>query len=208
MTAAAAQKPRRTQDQRSRETRDKLLQATIDVLLERGYAGLTTAQVEARAGVSSGARVHHYRSKEDLVVAAMELIYERATQLGQTRAGDAGASAEPVAALIEDCRSIYFGWPFLASVDVMIAARTDPGLEPRVNGVLHTFHSTMKATWIKALMSAGYSAARAEIVFSMTLNLMRGMAINKVWQNNQGEYDLIISEWRKQVKPDSDAARA
>jgi AcrR family transcriptional regulator len=191
---------RRTQQERSRDTREKLLRATIEVLAERGYAGLTTAQVEAKAGVSSGARVHHFRTKEDLVVAATQLIYDEATRLGQTRAESAKTSKEPIRAFIEDCRSIYFDWPFLASVDVMIASRTVPSLMPKVFSVLEKFHATMKATWMDALVASGQDPVSAELDLRLTLNMMRGMALNKIWQNDQAEYDRLIEVWCQRLR--------
>jgi AcrR family transcriptional regulator len=46
---------RRTQAMRTEETRAALLDATIELLGEVGYAALTTREVAARAGVSRGA---------------------------------------------------------------------------------------------------------------------------------------------------------
>jgi AcrR family transcriptional regulator len=52
-------------------TRDRvLLDATVAVLTERGYGGLTTAAVASRAGVSTATLYRRWRSKEDLVAAA------------------------------------------------------------------------------------------------------------------------------------------
>ena len=54
---------RRTQESRSQAARERLLAATIEVLIDRGYNGLTTKEVAARAGFSNGALVHHYRPR-------------------------------------------------------------------------------------------------------------------------------------------------
>jgi AcrR family transcriptional regulator len=45
-----------------------LLEATVAVLREKGYGGLTTAEVAKRAGVSTATLYRRWRSKEDLVV--------------------------------------------------------------------------------------------------------------------------------------------
>jgi AcrR family transcriptional regulator len=47
-----------------------LLEATLAVLAQSGYGGLTTAAVAARAGVSTATLYRRWSSKEDLVVAA------------------------------------------------------------------------------------------------------------------------------------------
>ena len=61
-------RPRRSQDERSDETRAALHRATIRLLLERGYSRFTTSDAAAAAGVSRGALTHHFANKEDLVV--------------------------------------------------------------------------------------------------------------------------------------------
>jgi AcrR family transcriptional regulator len=70
-------KPRRTQEERRAETRAKLLDATIESVLEVGYAATTTRRVAELAGVSQGAQTHHFPRRVDLVGAAVERLAER-----------------------------------------------------------------------------------------------------------------------------------
>lgn len=58
---------RRTQQQRSELTRRRILDATFELLKEKGVSGFRIADVALRAGVSRGALVHHFRSKDALV---------------------------------------------------------------------------------------------------------------------------------------------
>src|ERR1041384_8156245 len=62
------------QEQRTRAMRARLLEATVDCLVERGFAGTSTTLVSERAGVSRGAQLHHFPTKNDLVVAAVEHV--------------------------------------------------------------------------------------------------------------------------------------
>lgn len=78
MTEPAAVGPRRrTQAERRAATRGALLDATLEVLVEVGYARLTTAQVVARAGVTRGAQAHYFATKADLVVQALAHLTDR-----------------------------------------------------------------------------------------------------------------------------------
>ena len=76
---SAARPLRRTQAERSGETRRRILDAAVALLGERGYAGLRTGEVAAAAGVSKGAQTHHFPSKEALVVAVVEHVFRRAS---------------------------------------------------------------------------------------------------------------------------------
>ena len=54
---------RRSQAERSAATREALLDATIDCLVEEGYASITTSRVSERAGLSRGAHLHHFHER-------------------------------------------------------------------------------------------------------------------------------------------------
>ena len=65
------------QADRSRAMRARLLEATVELLVERGFTGTSTTLVSERAGVSRGAQLHHFPTKNALVVAAVEHLTER-----------------------------------------------------------------------------------------------------------------------------------
>ena len=80
--------PRRSREQRTSDSRQRILDAAVACLVESGYAGTTTLTIQARAGVSRGRLLHHFPSKETLLVAA-------AQHLAATRfASDGLAAAE------------------------------------------------------------------------------------------------------------------
>src|SRR5512146_1580663 len=66
----------RTQQQRRDETRRALLDATVESLIEVGFARTTTLEVQRRADVSRGALLHHFPSKAELLVAAVDHLAE------------------------------------------------------------------------------------------------------------------------------------
>ena len=75
--SAAARPVRRTQAQRRAATRGALLDGTIDVLVDHGYAGLTTTLVCERAGVTRGAQAHYFATKAELVVQALSHLTDQ-----------------------------------------------------------------------------------------------------------------------------------
>src|SRR5918912_371373 len=70
-------RPRRSQAERSATTREALLDATVRCLVEEGYASTTTARVAERAGVSRGAHLHHFQTRNALVAAAIQHLARR-----------------------------------------------------------------------------------------------------------------------------------
>jgi len=66
---------------RSAATRTKLLDAARDVIRAQGYAATTVDDICAAAGVTKGSFFHHFPSKEQLGIAAIEQFNETASAL-------------------------------------------------------------------------------------------------------------------------------
>ena len=120
--------PRRTQAERRASSRAKLLQATLDCLAERGYGGTTIPEVVARAGLSNGALWRHFRSKTELLVAAVEeseAALAVAAPAGSLEALEPPARVDAVVAYLwEYARSAAFQ----ALIELLRASRVDPEL--------------------------------------------------------------------------------
>jgi AcrR family transcriptional regulator len=54
---------------KAEETRNRILDAALELFRERGFAETTMRDVAAAAGVATGAAYYYYRSKEELVLA-------------------------------------------------------------------------------------------------------------------------------------------
>jgi len=130
---------RRTQEERTAATRRALLDATIDCLVEYGYHGTTTTRVVERAGVSRGAQVHHFPTKNDLVLAAVEhLARKRAAQFIEQDLERLKASGDGLGEALDRVWAVYQGPLFEASMELWIAARTDPDLREHVASLERT----------------------------------------------------------------------
>lgn len=130
MTEPAVAAPRRrSQAERRAATRGALLDATLEVLVEVGYAGLTTGQVVARAGVTRGAQAHYFATKAELVVQALDhlttrLVAEIVAQPLRRADGDR-AQFE---LLLNRLWEVNAGPASTALLELLVAARTDAEL--------------------------------------------------------------------------------
>ncbi len=61
-----------------RARREQLVDCAVQVLSEAGYAGTTVGAVARRAAVSKGVVTYHYSTKEELLLAVVDSLYERA----------------------------------------------------------------------------------------------------------------------------------
>src|SRR5438270_8079387 len=115
----------RTQQQRRDETRRALLDAAVESLIEVGFARTTTLEVQRRADVSRGALLHHFPSKAELLVAAVDHLASMrgaqlkrlAAELPEERAGR--ARTEAVLELLWQC---FAGEFFQVAMELRTAA--------------------------------------------------------------------------------------
>lgn len=136
---------RRTQAERSAAMRTRLLDATVECLVTHGYSGTTTPRIAEMAGVTRGAQIHHFKSKEDLVVAAIEHLAQQRAQAAIREFGRVDNESDLVSSVLDFLWEAHQGPLFIATMELWIAARTDPVLaeqiervEPIVNGTLIT----------------------------------------------------------------------
>ncbi|CAN5544946.1 TetR/AcrR family transcriptional regulator [soil metagenome] len=124
---------RRTQGERSAQTRSRLLEATIESLLEVGYAGTTTRRVTELAGVSQGAQTHHFPHRVDLVASAFEqLAAQRLDRFKEKGAGLPTDRATRLRALLDLVWDDFASQLFTVAVKLWVAAADDPELRERL----------------------------------------------------------------------------
>jgi AcrR family transcriptional regulator len=66
---------------RRQRTRDRLFQATLEVALERGLAGVSTHRVAATAGLTTGAIYRNFDSRDHLLREAMTYYQQHVSDL-------------------------------------------------------------------------------------------------------------------------------
>src|SRR5437588_11535114 len=123
---------RRTQAERSATTREALLDATIACLVQDGYANTTTSRVAERAGVSRGAHLHHFQTRNALVAAAMERLAERRGAQLLEAAERLPGGRERLVGGLDLLWSGYASPLYQAALDLWTHARTDPELRERL----------------------------------------------------------------------------
>ncbi|HST56412.1 MAG TPA: TetR/AcrR family transcriptional regulator [Solirubrobacteraceae bacterium] len=173
----ALQPPRRTQAERRAATRSALLDATIDCIVEDGYANTTTRRIAERAGVTPGALQHHFATRAELVADALRhLIVKLATELlGQadTAPGSTRARTEQ---LLDRLWEVHKGPLLMASLELWVAARTDPELRASLIEVQHDVTAWQTALGLHLFPELATRPGFAEIV-ATGLATMRGLTL-------------------------------
>ncbi len=177
----AIEQTRRTQAQRRAETRDKLLDATIQALIDVGYSGTTLREVAQRAGVSSGAMTHQFPRRVDLVGAAIErLTDQRIAELGAAVHELPAGPAARVDALLDLLWADFSGPLFRVAVKLWIAADDDEELYERLVPLERVI--ARQIAQAVAELSADYVRPDLEARVLTVLATMRGLALTQAFE--------------------------
>ena len=183
------------QEERSRAMRARLMDATIECLVERGFGGTSTTLISQRAGVSRGAQLHHFPTKNDLVVAAVGHLTEvRGAELA------AAAAAVPVAHRTRDVLRMlgdHFASPvFIAALELWVAARTDAALLEAV-GPLERKVGRETHRMTVELLGADESRAGVRELVQATIDLVRGLGLAATISDDTRRRNRILDQWAR-----------
>jgi AcrR family transcriptional regulator len=182
------------QEERSRAMRARLMDATIDCLVQHGFAGTSTTLISERAGVSRGAQLHHFPTKNDLVVAAVE-------HLTAVRGAELASAAAAVPLGPHRTRDVlrmlgdHFASPvFVAALELWVAARTDPAL---LAAVAPLEQKVGRETHLMTVDLLGADESRPGVrqLVQATLDLVRGLGLAATITDDSRRRNRILDQW-------------
>ncbi|OAK52439.1 TetR/AcrR family transcriptional regulator [Rhodococcoides kyotonense] len=185
---------REPKQDRSRATRHRLLEATIDSLSEHGWAATTVGVVAERAGVSRGATQHHFPTREDLITAALDSMFDTRMENAQAETTPVPPGPERTKAVVERLVEYYTGPQFKAALQVWTAAAADPEMRARVLPLEEKFGRVAHRMAV-AHLGADDSDPQTHRLVQATLDLARGLGLADVLSDDSRRRAEIVRAW-------------
>ncbi|AVZ73695.1 TetR family transcriptional regulator [Streptomyces lunaelactis] len=173
---------------RSRVTRQRLLEAAVGCLAEHGWAGSTVSAVAERAGVSRGAAQHHFPTREDLFTAAVEYVAEERSQA--LRALPTQDRTAVVAALVD----LYTGPLFRAALHLWVAASNEEQLRSRVTELEARVGRETHRIAVQ-LLNADESRPGVRETVQGLLDMARGLGLANLLTDDAARRDRVVAQW-------------
>ena len=194
MTVATARQP---QQDRSRATRARLLEAAVTCLADLGYPASTVAVVAERAGVSRGAAQHHFPTRDALFTAALEHMTQvRADQLRRELGDLSGGRRPSTAAVIDMIFSLYTGTLFRAALALWVAAASEPALRAQVVPLEAWIGREIHRVVVELLGVDERQVGVRETV-QATLDLARGLGLANLLTDDSKRRARIAAQWAR-----------
>jgi AcrR family transcriptional regulator len=193
MTVAATREP---QQDRSRATRARLLEAAITCLAELGWTASTVAVVAERAGVSRGAAQHHFPTREALFTAALEHVSQvRAEEMKNELVQLPGRTPD-TSTVVDLVFGLFSGQLFRAALALWVAASAEPQLreqivplEARIGREMHRI--------VVDLLGADEQVPGVRETVQATLDLARGLGLANLLTDDSRRRARIAAQWAR-----------
>ncbi|MEE1755740.1 TetR/AcrR family transcriptional regulator [Streptomyces sp. SP18CS02] len=180
--------PKEPKQDRSRATRQRLLESAVACLAERGWAGSTVTVVAEHAGVSRGAAQHHFPTREDLFTAAVEYVAEERSQA--LRALPVQDRAAVVTALV----GLYTGPLFRAALHLWVAASNEEQLRPRVTELEARVGRETHRIAVE-LLGADESEPGVRETVQGLLDMARGLGLATLLTDDTARRERVVAQW-------------
>ena len=184
------------QQDRSRATRQRLLEAAVESLAEVGYAATTVSVVATRAGVSRGAAQHHFPTRADLFAAAVE--YMTSVRLAEIRAQAAALPSGPgrIEAIVGMLADVYTGPLFRAALHLWVAASTEDALRRQIVRLESHVGRQAHRALLEVLEVSERTPGVRETVQGV-LDMARGLGLADLLTDDSARRRGIVRQWSR-----------
>lgn len=179
---------------RSRLTRQRLLETTVRCLAERGWSATTVSVIAKEAGISRGAAQHHFPTREALVVAALEYVFDEQRAQVERTPPPSGHGPERVHTVVRTLVDLYTGELFRAALHAWTAAAADAHVREVITPLERRFARSVHAAAVQHL-DVDDSNPHVRTLIQATLDLARGLALADLLTDDSKRRRRIVRAW-------------
>ncbi|QGK70501.1 TetR family transcriptional regulator [Allosaccharopolyspora coralli] len=187
---------REPKQERSRATRQRLLESAIDCLADHGWQATTVSVVAEHAGVSRGAAQHHFPTREELITAALEFMTDNRLALVREEAGELPQGPERTEAILVRMVEHYTSPLFKAALQVWTAAAADESLRERIVPLEARFGRAAHRAMVELLGVDDGDRVGHRLVQG-TLDMARGLGLADVLTDDSARRTQIVRQWAR-----------
>lgn len=183
---------------RSRVTRQRLLESAVTCLAEHGWTGSTVTVVAEHAGVSRGAAQHHFPTREDLFTAAVEYVAEERSKALRPPERDP-ENPPGTRQAVEMLVSLFTGPLFRAALQLWVAAANEPQLGPRVVALESRIGRETHRMAVE-LLGADESVPGVRETVQGLLDMARGLGLANLLTDDSARRERVVAQWESIIR--------
>lgn len=172
-----------------------LLDATVECLIAGGYTGTTGLAIAKRAGLSRGAQLHHFGTRDQLVVAAVEHLAQR--RLSAVRAhldsltdSVPGSTFDRIDKALDLLAQALSGPLYAASLELWVAARANHELRA------HLVPAELRVRAALEQVCSDYITSNVTMI-RLTLDMLLGHGVMHLHDPSGSDRDETREAWKR-----------
>lgn len=190
-----------SRNERRESTRRRLLDAALQAVAERGYAGATTAEIARRAGVSEGMIFKVASSKSELLAESVRDLFERLVVEYRAEFEGLGSRGDRVEAAIELLHSAYRRPELRAAFELYFATRSDETLARELQTVALRHRVGIRTLARRLFPAAAEDEDRLSAAVDLAMNSLQGEALSSVANPDPERSQRVVKLLAELLRP-------
>ncbi len=194
---------RRTQAQRTAETRKALVDAAIHTIYKLGYAGATSALIAEAAGVSSGSIVHHFGTRAELMAEVVRVVFDQ-DQASYRQLEQSLHVGSRLADWPELMWQVLRRPSGMAMLEILLATRNDAKLAERIAPL----YAALEQQYVSLALARLPGSDKSDVLTLARLMVwaIRGLTLAQVIVADPGTIDQSVLMLRRLLERSGDVA--
>jgi AcrR family transcriptional regulator len=190
---------RRSQEQRTEETRAKLMQAAIGVINEVGYSKTTSLLISQRAAVSRGAFQHQFGTVPNLMLQIVQNLSSELVGQIELETIRFASPVERLRAIALRYWSVYQSPQYRAVLLIWMGASHDQDLIDRVDRLMQSIDLQRDRNWVEIFADQKIPEHELHLFRRSLLAMVRGLAIQTIYSRRPANFEdtleLMVRLW-------------
>ncbi|KIZ47869.1 MULTISPECIES: TetR/AcrR family transcriptional regulator [Rhodopseudomonas] len=181
MENAAVKDPTETTDGREAKgaiMRARLRAATEALIAEVGVNAASAAAIALRCGVSRGAMLHHYPTRDAIIIDTATHFWQKARDIVAGLAEDISHGRTDVATFVGRLyEEVFRANALVTMLDLMVSGRSEARIGEAVNRILTDLFASYEALGAQAFQASGLPPERIHVIITLIVSTLRGLRI-------------------------------
>ena len=187
------------QTQKSSLTRDRIVIAALECIVEFGYESTTMAKIAKKAKVSQGSMQYHFPAKLDAIKAAINYLLAKRLTDHQRDLEEIPAGVDSMAHAIEVYWYHLNEGHYVAYQDLVIAARTHPELATVLEPAYQRFVKAWRRDAVNLIPEWDGKREQFELICDIGQYQMEGLAFGRLNGQLSDKQTRVVLDFTKDL---------
>jgi AcrR family transcriptional regulator len=155
--------------------------------------------VAERTGISRGALQHHFPTREDLYLTAIDYMFDEQNQMGPVEPESHLTQGDDFDYIVEKVLEYYASDVFKAALQIWSVGASEPALRERIRPLEDKFARGIYAQTVR-ILNADVSDERTRRFIQTTLDLARGLGLADLLSDDSARRKKIAKFWAGEMR--------